>query len=167
MRTVLFIFFLLLGGSSFAQKYAYINTKYILEQIPEFNQAQKELDDLSEQWQQEVRNKQKVIEEKQVKLDEEKIILPEEIVKKREEEIKQLRQELREYQAAKFGVKGELFVKRQELIKPIQDKIYTALIDIVDGRYSFVFDVANQSNIMYADPKLDLSDQVLKKMGYN
>lgn len=150
-----------------AQKYAYVDSKYILDKVPAYKEAQKQIDELSEKWQKEVEAKYAEIETKDKAYQEEKIILPDDIKKKREQEIAQLLNEVREFQKAKFGVNGELFQKRQELIKPIQDKLYKAIKDVSGERYSMVFDKANQSNLLYADPKLDISDRVLREMGVN
>jgi len=93
-------------------------------------------------------------------------LLPDEIKKQRQKEIDDLRMSAMELQRKKFGVGGDLFLKREELIKPIQDRIFEAIQQVaIEGNYSFVFDKANQSNLLYADPKFDITDRVLKKMG--
>jgi outer membrane protein len=153
-------------STSFAQKYAYVDTKYILEQIPEYKDAQKKLDDLSEKWQKEIEEKMQVIDKKYKDYQREQIILPEETKRQREEEIMSLERELKDFQRTKFGVSGELFAQRQELVEPIQDRVYKAIKDIaIEGGFSFIFDKSTQSNILYADPKMNRSDQVLKKLG--
>jgi outer membrane protein len=96
----------------------------------------------------------------------EKILLTEEMRKKRESDIETKRQEAKDMQKQKFGVDGELFKKREELIKPIQDRIYEAIQQVAEQKTLMViFDKANHSNLLYTNPKSDLSDQVLKKMG--
>lgn len=165
-RILLLLFLLPLAAVAQQQKFAYINSKEILEKIPAFKEAQKNLDDLSEKWQNEVTAALNEVENKRKVYQEERILLPEDIQKKREEEIAQLEKAARDLQKSKFGVNGELFQKRQELIKPIQDKMYKALKTVAQDKYTFVFDIANQSNLMYADPKMDISDKVLKEMGY-
>jgi len=150
-----------------AQKYAYIDSKYILDNIPEYKDAQTQLDELSSKWQTEIEEKHVSIEKLYKKYQADEILLPEEIKKKRQDEIIEKEREAKDLQKKRFGVDGDLFKKRQELIEPIQNKIYKAIKQMAtDGSYAFVFDKANQSNIMYADPKFDKSKTVLKKLGY-
>lgn len=154
--------------SSFAvaQKYGYVNTQYILEKMPEYKTAQQTLDNLSEQFQKEIDAKYAEVQKMKEALQKEKILLPEEMKVKREEEIALREREVRELQMQKFGVNGELFVKRQDLIKPIQEKIYKAIKEIAEAQgYAFIFDKANSAFILYADPKNDKSEAVLKKLG--
>ncbi len=151
----------------FAQKYAYVDSKYILENIPEYKEAQKELDELSEKWQKEVAAKYKVIDKKYKDYQAEQVLLPEDMKVKKEDEIIRLEEEVKAFQQKKFGKDGELFQKRKELIEPIQNKVYNAIKELATtSNYAFVFDKANQSNILYADPKLDKSKRVLKELGY-
>ncbi len=166
MKQLIFFLLLFVGLQGAAQKFAYIDSRVILEQVPAYKEAQKELDDLSQKWQQEIEQKHTEINEMRNVYQEEKILLPADIQKKREDEIANLEREARELQRARFGVNGELFQKRQELIKPIQDKMYKAMKSVAQDKYTFVFDIAGQTNILYADPKVDLSDKVLREMGY-
>jgi len=163
---LILILLVAIASTGLSQKYAYIDSKYILEQVPAYQNAQKKLDDLSEKWQKEIQEKYAEIDSKDKAYQEEKIVLPDDIKTKREAEITQLLDAVRTYQKDKFGVSGELFEKRQELIKPIQDKLYQAIKDVSKDKYAMVFDKANQSNLIYADPKLDISKRVLDKMGY-
>lgn len=163
---LLFIFVVSMATMALSQKYAFIDSKYILDKIPAYQTAQKKLDDLSEKWQKDIESKYAEIEQKDKAYQEEKILLPDDIKKKREAEIAEMLNGVREFQKEKFGVSGELFQKRQELIKPIQDKLYKAIQDVAKDKYAMVFDKANQSNLVYADVKLDISDRVLDKMGY-
>lgn len=163
LLTALAIFSLSLS----AQKYAYVDSKYILENIPEYKEAQKQLDDLSEKWQKELEEMYKEIDKKYKEYQAEQVLLPEETKTKRENEIIELENKAREFKKNKFGVDGELFQKRKELIEPIQDKVYKAIKELATtSGYDFVFDKANQSNILYADPKNDKSKRVLKELGY-
>jgi outer membrane protein len=153
-------------GTVSAQKYAYVDTKAILDEMPEYKEAQKKIDDMSEKWQKEIEEKMQIIDKKYKDYQREQIILPEETKRQREDEIMQLEREMKEFQRSKFGVNGELFKERSRLIEPIQDKVYKAVKDIaVEGGFSFIFDKSSQSNILYADPKLNKNDQVLKKLG--
>lgn len=149
-----------------AQKFGYVDTKYILSHMPEYKQAQDEVNKLSAQWQKEIEAKYESIEKMEKAYQAEKILLTEEMRKKREADIEAKRQEAKDMQKQKFGVEGELFKKREELIKPIQDRIYEAIQQVAEQKTLMViFDKANHSNLLYTNPKSDLSDQVLKKMG--
>jgi outer membrane protein len=149
-----------------AQKYGYVDTQYILESVPEYGEAQEQLNKLSEQWQKEIEEKFMLVDKKQREYETEAILLPDEIKKQRQKEIDDLRLSAMELQKQRFGVGGDLFQKREELIKPIQDRIFEAIQQVaIERQYSFVFDKANQSNLLYADPKFDISDAVLQKMG--
>lgn len=160
------IFLLGTAFSVAAQKFAYVDTKYILLHIPEYAEAQSELNRLSAEWQSEIENKYSNAQRLEEAFAAEKILLTSEMKKKREEDIRQKKQEAMEMQKQKFGVEGELFNKREELIKPIQDQIFEAIKEVSSSRgYMVIFDKANQSNMLYANPKHDVSDRVIKKMG--
>lgn len=153
--------------AALAQKYAYVDTDYILKNIPEYIAAQKTLDDLSEKWEATIESKKRVINKKYQQYQAEELLLPEDMKKKKREEIFTLEDELSKFQQEKFGVEGELFQKRKELIEPIQNKVYNAVKELASvGNYSFIFDKANQSNILYANSKLDKSQRILKNLGY-
>jgi outer membrane protein len=149
-----------------AQKFGYVDSKYILSHVPEYQQAQAQINKLSADWQKEIESKYSTIEKLEAAYQAEKILLTEDMRRKREEEIAAKKQEAKELQKAKFGVDGELFQKREELIKPIQDQIYTAIKDVASqSALMVVFDKANHSNMLYTNPKHDISDKVLRKMG--
>lgn len=149
-----------------AQKFGYVDSKYILSHMPEYQEAQKQINKLSDTWQKEIEAKYETIEKLEKAYQAEKILLTEDMRKKREEEIEAKKKEAKELQKAKFGVDGELFQKREELIKPIQDQIYQAIQEVASqSALMVVFDKANHSNILYSNPKHDISDKVLKKMG--
>lgn len=151
-----------------AQKYAFIDSEYILQNVPEYQDAQNQLDDLSERWQKKIEAKFAEIDELYKKYQADAVLLPADMKKKREDEIVNLEKAVKQFQQEKFGQDGELFNKRQELIKPIQDKIYNALEDIAkSNNYSFIFDKASGTSIMYANPKYDISDDVLDELGYS
>lgn len=166
MKKVLFIAFLLLAPilvSAQAANIGYVDTKYILSKIPEYSAAQDQIDKLSAKYQAEVEALYAEIKKKKDALAEEAILLPEDVRKKREDKIKELESDAMQVQRQRFGVKGDLFQKRQELIKPIQEKVFKAIKKVAEMRkFSFVFDKANQSNLLYAKPNLDISERVLK-----
>merc|ERR1712046_212759 len=124
-----------------SQKYAFIDTKYILSQMPEYTTAQKEIDDMAEKWQKEIEQQYNEIEQKYKAYQAEEILLPEETKKTRQQEIIELEMKAKEMQKKRFGVEGDLFKKRKELIDPIQEKIYKAVKQLAkDNSYSFILD---------------------------
>jgi outer membrane protein len=152
--------------ASSAQKYGFIDSEYILNKLPEYKDAKERLDKLAERWTKEIEERYEVIKIKKNNFLREEDLLPADEKKKREEEIATLESEAMQMQKTRFGVSGDYFQKRQELIKPIQDKIYEAMQAIASKRnYSFIFDKANQSNLIFADSKFDLSNEVLKELG--
>ncbi len=167
-KAVLFTLALFLTTSLSAQKFAYIDSEYILKNIPEYQDAQIQMDELSEKWQIEIEAKFLEIDNLYKKYQADVVLLPADMKKKREEEIINKEKEVKQFQQDKFGQEGELFKKRQELIKPIQDKLYNALEELATTKnYSFIFDKASGASIMFADPKLDISDDVLDELGYS
>lgn len=163
-----FLILILFFGTGFvnAQKYAYIDSDYILSNIPAYSEAKDKLDKLADRWTKEIEKRYEVLNKKKENFSQEEVLLPKEEKKKREEEIKELELEAMQMQKMRFGVDGDYFKKRQQLIKPIQDQVYEAMQKVASKRnYSFVFDKANQSNLIYADSKYDISNSVLKQMG--
>jgi outer membrane protein len=149
-----------------SQKYAFVDTEYILDNIPEYQDAQDELDDLSVKWQKEIEAKYAEVEEMYKNYKAEAVLLPDDIKKKREDDIIQKERQVKELQQQYFGPQGELFKMRQELIQPIQEKIFNAIETLSNTRnYSFVFDKAGGMTLLYGDPKFDISDDVLDEVG--
>jgi outer membrane protein len=149
-----------------AQKFGYVDSKYILSHVQAYADAQAEIDQMSADWQKEIEQKYESIEKMEKAYQAEKILLTSEMKKKREDELEEKRKEARELQKKRFGIEGDLFKKREELIKPIQDEIYTAIQEVASqGGLMVIFDKATNSNILYSNPKHDVSDKVLKKMG--
>ena len=162
---LLIALFGLLSMPVISQKYAFIDTKYILSQMPEYTTAQKEIDDMAEKWQKEIEQQYNEIEQKYKAYQAEEILLPDETKKTRQQEIIELEMKAKELQKKRFGVEGDLFKKRKELIDPIQEKIYKAVKQLAkDNSYSFILDKSKNSNIIYAEPKYDKSDAVLRKI---
>ncbi len=153
--------------ASFGQKIGYVDTEYILGQIPEYKAAQSELDKTSVQWQKEVEAKYAEIDKMYKAYQAEQILLTEDMKKKREGDIIAKEKDAKDLQKQRFGVDGDLFKKRQELVKPIQDKVYNAVKAIAEkGGYSILFDKSSDLTMLYSSPKLDKSDDVLKQLGY-
>jgi outer membrane protein len=149
-----------------AQRYAVIDSKYILEKVPQYKESQERLDQFSVQWQQEIDQKQTAVDKMLKDFDAEAIMLSDELKKKREDEIFNKEKELRDLQKKRFGFEGDLFKKRQELIKPIQDRVYNAVQKLaVDKQYDFILDKGEGITVIFADPKLDRSDDVLRNLG--
>jgi outer membrane protein len=153
-------------SASFAQRYAVIDSKFILDKMPEYADAQKKLDQFSALWQQEIDEKQVAMDKMVKDFEAEQIMLPDNLKKKREDEIFNKEKELRDLQRKRFGFEGDLFRKRQELIKPIQDKLYNAVQKMaIEKQYDFILDKSEGITIIFADPKLDKSEEILKSLG--
>jgi len=151
--------------STMAQRYCVIDTKYILENIPEYKEAQKQLDAIAEQWQKEIDTKFQEVDKMYKSYQAEQVMLTDELKKKREDEIVVKEKDAKELQKKRFGYEGDLFKKREELVKPIQDKIYNAVQKLAASRmYDFVLDKSNGITVIYYDPKLDKSDEILKSI---
>jgi outer membrane protein len=150
-----------------AQKFAYVDTDYILNKIPEFNQAQDKLDALSADWQKEIENKYAEVDQMYRAYQQEQVLLTDEMKIKREEAIIGKENKAKQLQQKYFGPEGNLYVKRQELIKPIQDKIYDAIQQLAaNNKYAVVFDSSSDLIMLYKNNNLDKSDKVLDLMGY-
>ena len=160
--------FVLIFGTTFAnsQSYAYIDSDYIMSKVPEYVEAKDKLDKLAERWTKEIEDRYEAIKKKKNNFEREEILLPKEEKEKRQQEIENLEQEALELQTLHFGSEGDYFQKRQELIKSIQDRIFTDLKKLAksDG-YDLIFDKANQSSLIYAFSEYDISDDILYEMG--
>lgn len=153
--------------AGFAQKFAFIDSEYILKNIPAFNAAQEQLDQLSKQYQKELETMYADIEKMYQDFQAESVLLSADMKRKREDVIISKEKEYKELQREYFGPSGELFKKRQGLIKPLQDDIYAAVEEITtEGAYAVIFDKAGGTTLFVTNPKFDLSDQVLQKLGY-
>jgi outer membrane protein len=157
---------LLLTISAVAQRYAVIDSKFILEKIPAYADAQVKLNQVSELWQQEIDQKQGALDKMYKDYEAEQVMLSDVLKKKREDELFNKEKELRDLQKRRFGFEGDLFKKRQELIKPIQDKVYNAVQKMaVEKQYDFILDKSEGITVIFADPKLDKSEEILKSLG--
>jgi outer membrane protein len=162
MLAILGIF---LAGTAMAQKYAIIDTRYILDRLPEYTSAQTTLDQVAAGWQKEIDDKQAVLDRMYREYEAEEVMLSPELKKKRQDQLFLLEKEVRDLQRQRFGFEGDLFKKRQELIKPIQDRVYNAVQKISTQRgYDFVLDKSEGITVIFADPKLDKSEDVLKEL---
>lgn len=171
MKRLVIVFFSLLTIGAAAQntaaKFGYVDTDYIMSQIPEYKAAQSELDKMSVQWQKEIDAKYAEIDKLYKAYQADVILLTEEMKKKRENEIINKEKEVKDLQKSRFGVDGELFKKRQELVKPIQDKVYNAIKAVAEKNgLGFIMDKSGQVALLYANNKYDRSDDVLVYLGY-
>ena len=163
-----FLFALLMASSEAKaqMKFAFVDTKYILENMPDYSQAQNELNSASAEWQKEIEERYASIERLYKSYQAEAVLLTEEMRQKREEEIVRKETEAKSLQKQRFGVEGDLFKKRQELIQPIQEKIFIAIREYAnENGYEAIFDKSGEAGVLYANPKYDKSDKVLRKMG--
>ncbi|MFO8067502.1 MAG: OmpH family outer membrane protein [Bacteroidales bacterium] len=169
MKKVIFaIFFLgLFATTASAQRFAYIDSDYIMDNIPEYQAAQRQVEEISVQWQEEVENLFSQIDEMYQEYQAEAALLPEEVKREKEEQIIEKEKEAKALQMQRFGRDGDLFKKREELIQPIQDKIYDAVKEVASkGNYAVIFDKASGATMIFTDVRYDLSDDVLQNMGY-
>lgn len=163
---VLFAFVLAFTGT--AQRYAFIDTDYIMEQIPAYTEAKTEVDAQAAKWQKQIEARYQEIEQMYTAYKAEQVLLTPEMRKQKEDEIIAKEKEAKDLQRQKFGVDGELFKLRQELIKPIQDQVYEAVQKMAEQKsYAVIFDkAATSSAIIYANPKYDQSDEILQRLGF-
>ena len=168
MKKIAFIAccFLLASFASVGQKYAVIDTRYILDKMPDYSKAQKQLDVIAADWQKDIDGKQQTLDKMYKDFEAEQVMLSDDLKKKREDQLFLKEKELRDLQRQRFGFEGDLFKKRQELIKPIQDKVYNAVQKLASQLgYDFVLDKSEGITIIFADPKLDKSEEVLRELG--
>lgn len=165
---ILTLFAVVLACAAHAQRYAFIDTDYILQQIPAYQEAKTEIDAQSAKWQKQIEARYEEIEQMYTAYKAEQVLLTPEMRKRKEDEIIAKEKEAKDLQREKFGVDGELFKLRQELIKPIQDNVYQAVQKMAEQKsYAVIFDkAASSSAIIYANPKYDQSDEILQRLGF-
>jgi outer membrane protein len=148
------------------QRYAIIDTRYILEKIPEYKEADKKLQQIGNQWQKEIDDKQAQLDKMYKSYEAEQFMLTDALKKKREDELFVLEKEIRDLQKKRFGYEGDLFKERQRLVKPVQDRVYNAVQKVAIAKaYDFVLDKSEGITVIFADPKLDKSDEILRELG--
>ncbi len=164
---VLFFAFMSIASNTTAQKYAYVNTQYILDNMTEYKTAMQQLDNLSINWQKEIEDKYSIIDKLYKAYQAEQILLTEEMKKKRQDEITSKEKDVKDLQKQRFGYEGDLFKKKQDLIKPIQDKVYNAVKKLAtDQSFAVIFDKSSDLIMLFANPKYDKSDDILLALGY-
>jgi len=163
---IVMLFAVAISFTGHAQKYAIIDTKYILSKMPEYVDADKKLQAISDQWQKEIDNMQAQLNDMYKNYDAEQYMLSDDLKKKREDELFNKEKELRDLQKKRFGYEGDLFKERENIVKPIQDKVYNAVQKMaVAHGYDFVLDKSEGITIIFADPKLDRSNDILQELG--
>ena len=167
-RILLILTIFIFTGSSQAQKFAYVDSQFILEHIPEYKQAKEEIDNLSYQWQEEIEAAYQNIDKLYRAYQTDKVLLTDKMRQAREDEIIQKEKEVKELQQQRFGTDGDLYKKQEELIRPIQNLIYNAVQEYAkEGRYGVIFDKSGDLLMLYADENLDKSEKILDRLGYN
>ena len=163
---ILVVMFTMMGSVSYAQKLAYVDSEYIIKHVPEFTTAQKKLDDLSKQWEAEVDRQYADIEKLYQAYQKDQSQLSADMRRRREDEIVNKEKAVKEYQRSKFGVDGEIMKQRETMMKPIQDRINKAILDIATSlQLDFILDKKSEVSFLYANPKLDKSNDVIIKLG--
>lgn len=168
MRTCIITLFFLIFGLTFvkAQRFGYIDTEYILNKMPEYKEAQNEINMLSQGWEKEIQEMSKGIEAMYSELEAERVLLTEEMRKDRTDLIRQKEEDLKAYQKKVFGFDGLFFLKKQELVKPVMDKVWDAVEKVSkQNNLAIVFDKASQLVMIYTDPRYDYTDFVLDELG--
>ncbi len=164
----LLVFIVTFCSVSNAQRYAVIDTKYILEKLKDYKDADKKIQQTAEQWQKELDDMQAELDKMYKNYDAEQYMLTDELKKKREAELFNKEKDVRELQKKRFGYEGDLFKERQRLVKPIQDKVFNAIQKLaVSKGWDFVLDKSEGITVIFADPKLDKSDDVLRELRVN
>jgi outer membrane protein len=168
MRLYIFSIFFLIFGLNFvnAQRFGYIDTDFVLNKMPEYKKAQGEINELSQAWEKEVQDMAKKIEGMYSTLQAEQVLLTDEMKRERTTAIQKKEAEMKEYQKKVFGFGGLFFLKKQELIKPIQDKVWDAVDKVAkQNNLAIVFDKAGELVMIYTDPRYDYTDFVLDELG--
>ncbi len=163
----LLIVILMTSIGTYAQKFAYVDSDYILSKMTEFAQAEEKIDDFSKEWQSEIESAYEEVEQMYRDYQSEQVLLTSEMKTKREEAIIEKEKSVQSLQQKYFGNNGDLYKKRQDLIKPIQDRIFDAVRQLAaSNKYSIIFDASSDLIMLYSNPDLDKSDKVLELMGY-
>jgi outer membrane protein len=165
---ILFILFFGIALPASAQRFGYVDTDYILENLPQYNQAQQRLKTQTEQWNQEIQNRQDALNKKQADFLNEKVLLTDDQIKKEQEDIDKEIKEIKDLQEKRYGQNGDLINLRKALVKPIQDQVWIAVKEVAEKRnYGFVFDKGSDLIMVYTDPKFDISREVLLQLNPN
>jgi outer membrane protein len=167
LKRLLFITLLLAAiGQANAQRFGYVDTQVIVEKMPEYAQAQSEIEKQADIWRKEVEEKQAAVQKMRIDFEAEKVLLPEDLRQQRMAAIDVKEKEVMEFQNKMFGIEGQIYQKRLELMKPIQDKVYAAVEKVArKRRLSFIFDKAGDLVMIFADPTHNYTDIVMEELG--
>ncbi|MBD0833026.1 OmpH family outer membrane protein [Aestuariibaculum sediminum] len=169
-NNVLFLLILVFTLSFSAQaqrgvRIAYIDTEYILENVPEYQEATSQLNDKANKWKSEIDSKLTAVEQKRKDLSNEKALLTKELIEEREEDIAFEEQEILDYQQKRFGPNGDLFIQKRQLMQPVQDQIFAAVQDIAEKRkYDFIFDKSSDATMLFSNSAFDVSEQIIRSI---
>jgi outer membrane protein len=170
MKKLIILFAFLMGAFSFsyAQKFAIVDMEYIMKHVPAYESANEQLNQVSKKWQAEVEAKMQVVQNLYKTYQTEVVFMSPEMKTKRENEIVEKEKASQDLKRQYFGPEGELYKKRQSLMKPIQDEVYNAIQTISNDKgYQLILDKSSSMNIIFSSPKIDISDEVLVKLGYS
>lgn len=169
MKNILLILSIFLVSTGLkAQKFAYVDSQFILDHIPEYKEAKSELDNLSYQWQEDIESAYEKIDMLYRAYQTDKVLLTDKMRQTREDEIIKKEQEVKDLQQKRFGAEGDLYKKQEELIRPIQNLIYNTIQEYAkEARYGVIFDKSSDLLMLYADDNLDKSEKILDRLGYN
>ena len=163
---IIIVMLTMMGSVSFAQKLAYVDSEYVMKHIPEYNSAIKQMDDQSKQWQAEVDRQYDEIERMYQAYQKDQANLNADMRRRREDEIVNKEKAVKEFQRTKFGMDGDLFKQRENLMTPIQAKVSKAIQDVATaGQFDFIMDKRSENSFLYANPSLDKSNDVITKLG--
>lgn len=161
-----FAFAALMAFTMTAQRIAYVDVAAVLDKVPEYKQAQKQLDDLAQKWRSEIAQEYDKIKGMYSRYQAEQVLLSDDVRNQKEEEIMAKEKEVREMQKNKFGPEGALFKKRQELVRPIQDRVYTAIEDYANDKgFDFIFDKSSNTGMIFTNARYDKTEDIIKGLG--
>ena len=164
-RLLFVLSFLLLGFGANAQRWAYVDTEYILQKLPKYREAQSQLDKMARDWQKEIDAESRSLKKMKVSLENERVLLTRDLIEERELQISDKTTEIEKLQQKRFGAEGDLITQRKQLVKPIQDQVFNAVQSIAKKkRYDAVFDKSSDLIMLYYNKKYDISDKVLKQI---
>ena len=167
VKTVILAVFATLPATAQQQRFAFVDSEYILNNIPAYKSAQAQIDKLSADWQKEIETLYGEVDKLYKNYQAESVMLSEDMKKKRQDEIINKEQSVKELQMKYYGPEGELAKKQQDLVKPIQDEVFKAIREMaVEGGFAAVFDTSADASILYANPRQDKSDELLERLGY-
>ncbi|MDP1815700.1 MAG: OmpH family outer membrane protein [Leadbetterella sp.] len=163
-----FLFLMLIGSQTFAQKFGYIDTEYIMNKMPEYKKANETMNQFAEKWTKDLQAKYADVEKMKQKFQQEEILLTADMKKEKLADIDKKEEELKTLNNNIFGLNGQLFQKKKEILKPILDEIYKTSEKIARKyKLSFIFDKASDMSMFYADPRHDYTDFIIEELGLN